>query len=173
MIVERENPTIKYLIQNKNQKIIEVNKKKFDSKNNIEGVIRIHEKDYPFIPSDTPYFTHFNLQNSRNIINEIYALPKIIKPGYFNKNGKEVLPILSFENCYIGKCISIDEEINYNKITLDHFKYSLTNIQSVKELKKEIIFRYSISMPDLTEKEIITLGVAITNIKIISKLSLD
>ena len=172
MIIKRNNKQIKYLIQ-KREEVIEIDKRQFDSRNGIEDVIRIHEKDYPFIPTDTPHYAHFNLQISNHKVGKIYALPKIIVPGHFSKNGEEVHPILSFEECYIGECIYVKQEVLYEDLTSQDLICSLTNIKTIDNLKREVLFRYSISMPDLTEEEIITLGIAITNIKIRSKLSLN
>ena len=170
-MIKRQNEPVKYIIQEKD-KIKKVSKVEFDSKNNIAGIIRIHEKDYPLIPTDTPYFTHFNLEMNKHEIGKIYALPSIIKPGYLKKNGEEILPVLSFEECYISECIAVKQKIPYEKLTSQDFQYSLENVKNIDDLKKEILFRYSISMPDLTKKKIVSLGVAITKIKIAPKLKI-
>ncbi len=168
-MIKRENQQIKYLIQDKIGNINEVEKREFDSKNNISGIIRIHKKDYPFIPVTTPHYTHFNLQRNKHEVGKTYALPKIIKAGSFNENGEEVLPILSFNNCYLGECIYVEQEISYDKLDQIHLQHSLTNINHIEDLKKEMIFCYSKSMPGLTEAEILSLGVSVTKLKINSK----
>ncbi len=137
----------------------------FLQKNKIEGVIRIQKEDYIFLHKELQYFTHFNLQWTNHRSGLIYALPLIVKPGYYT-DEKEVLPILSFENCLIAKCLEVREYLNYEEITSEDFKFSLPTIQNIEELKKALIKRYSQSLPSFPTEKLLSLGVVITKMKI-------
>ena len=52
-------------------------------------------------------------------------------------------------------------------------KFSFSHIKDVESLKKAIIDRYSSSMPNLSKEEILSLGISLTKLKIIGKLSKD
>lgn len=131
----------------------------------ISGAIRIHEKDFRFFPNGN-LLTHFNLQVSGHKPDYIYALPKIIRPGFFNGPENEQLPLLDFSGCPIAKCRSVREYIPYDKIRPEDFEHSFLHIRNTDELKKEITWRYGKSMPGLTERDILSLGVSITDLEI-------
>ncbi len=133
----------------------------------IDGIIRIKNEEYISINRDEKYLTHFNLQVSHHKVGFIYALPRIIKSGYFTQK-EERLPDLSFDNIVIAECVQVKEYLKYEELNESHFKYSFKTIKNTKELQKVILSRYCKSMPELTKKEILSLGVSMTKLKIIN-----
>ncbi len=148
--------------------------KNFCKNNNIPfGGIRIHKKDYDLLKPNRKYLTHFNLHKSFHKVGEIYVLQKILKSGYYISDENYKLPLIDLKNNFIVKCIECNNEVKYNDIKKSVFKFSLPNIKNIKELKKEIYWRYSKSMPKLSKKEIENLGVSITKLEIIGKTNSD
>ncbi|MFZ2187579.1 MAG: hypothetical protein WAV46_03075 [Candidatus Moraniibacteriota bacterium] len=135
----------------------------------IDGVIRIDTKDYTEFP-EGKLFTHFNLQLSGHIPGCIYALPKIITHGFFVSPNDEQLPLLDFSQCFIAQCIAVRECIPYEALTEEDFIHSFRHIQNVSALQKEILWRYTQSLPNVATKEILSRGVSITALEIIKRL---
>jgi hypothetical protein len=84
---------------------------------------------------------------------------------YFRAPGNEVLPILSFTNVYTGTVIHKREHVPYKALHAEIFQYSMKHIKNVAELKKAILRRYRVSMPNLSDEEILRRGVGITTIR--------
>ena len=135
----------------------------------IDGIIRIQAKDYPFFP-EQDLFTHFNLQISHHIPGYIYALPKIIRPGFFIEPLNHKEPLLDFSQCKVGRCLSVREMVKYDKLVPEDFKDSFRHIRTIDELKKEMLWRYKQSMPALSDEKIFSLGVSITLLQIFKTL---
>jgi hypothetical protein len=149
------------------KKIFQLNEKEFLSEIGAQGIIRIEDRQYKYLPKGN-LVAHFNLEECGHKIGDTYALPRIIKHGYYSKiKNKEELPVLSFKKIIFGKCIAVKEKLKYNDITLEDYKYSFTNIKNDKQLKKQILKRYSQSMPDLSKEGILKLGVSYTLLEII------
>jgi hypothetical protein len=146
--------------------ISEVNSHEFEVAHRVDGAIRILDEEYADIDRTLPFFTHFNLEFSGHRIGAKYVLPRITEQGYYRAPGDEVLPILSFDDVLVGTCTGIREHVPYKALRDGDFQYSMKHIQNVSELKKAILRRYSVSMPNLTEKEILNLGVAITTLRL-------
>lgn len=135
----------------------------------IDGVIRIHKKDYDQFPKGD-IVTHFNLEKCNHVPGKIYALAKIIIPGFFLSSAVDQSPLLDFSQCYVAQCLSVKEKIPYENLTEEDFAHSFLNIHNTFELKKEILWRYKQSLPDLSDEAILSLGVSMTTLKIIKKL---
>lgn len=146
--------------------VFDVHAHTFDSASHIDGVIRIVREEYSEIDTSLPYFTHFNLEFGGHKIGARYALPKIIERGYYRSSDDEVPPTLSFNKALVGVCVRVCEHVPYQAFRPEDFRYSMKHIQNVEQLKKAIIARYSVSMPDLSEKEILLRGVAMTILRI-------
>jgi hypothetical protein len=135
----------------------------------VDGIIRIHKAEYN-IPKNQKYLSHFNLQVSNHKPSHRYALPKIIRPGYFNTDtGAGKLPLLDFKDCRIGECTESEGYVGYSELEKNHTKYfehSFSHIQNTKDLKESIWNRYSKSMPNLTKAEIYEMGVAWTLLRL-------
>jgi len=164
-IIPRESRTTHCLFQ-ENGHIADAPWKEIYRRFDIDGVIRIHMKDYAEFSADN-FFTHFNLQISHHIPGHTYALPKIIMPGFFVSSDNEQLPVLDFSQCFIARCINVREQIMYEYLTPEDFRYSFKHIQSANDLKKEILWRYKQSLPNLSEEEILSPGVSVTNLEIL------
>lgn len=67
----------------------------------------------------------------------------------------------------VVECISAKNHIPYEELTKGDFKYSFRNIKNVKDLKSEILKRYSVSLPNLSKDKLLSLGVSLTELKII------
>jgi hypothetical protein len=127
--------------------------------------MRILEEEYMGIDSTLPYFTHFNLEFAGNPVGGRMFLPRVLTQGYFRAPGDEVLPILSFANVYTGTVTHKREHVPYKALHSEIFHYSMKHIKNVAELKKAILRRYRISMPNLSDEEILKRGVGITTIR--------
>ena len=86
--------------------------------------------------------------------------------GYFKGEGDEVLPVLSVKNVYVGTVVKKREHIPYDALLTEAFTYSMKHIKSPDELKKAILRRYGVSMPLLSDEEILARGVGMTVIKL-------
>jgi hypothetical protein len=88
-----------------------------------------------------------------------------MEQGYYRTPEDEVSPVLSFHDIETATCIGGREHVPYKALHAADFKYSMKHIQNVEELKRAILRRYSVSMPNLTEAEILKLGVAVTTLE--------
>jgi len=161
----RERTHNKIILLDEKNQAIEVNKKQFLKRYNVDDIIRIRKEDHVFLKEKMRFLTHFNLKDTNHKKSRIYALPLIVKPGYL-KESKELLPILSFENCFIAECIGVRNDVSYEELTEENFKHSFPTIKNIKSLQEAILKRYGESLPDLTKQELISLGVGMTYLKI-------
>ena len=157
-----------FFIKSEDQ-IISLSLKEFLQKNEIDGIIRIRREDFIFFETNPKFLTHFNLQSTSHKKGKIYALPLIVKQGFFD-GKKEVSPILSFENNFIAECLEVKNNIRYKDLKQEDFKDSFPSIQNITQLKKVIVKRYSKSIPNLSQQKILSMGIAITKLKIIKKI---
>lgn len=127
--------------------------------NNFKEVIRIPDEEYGGFPK-LDLFTHFNLETTSCEVGKSYVLPRIIRHGYIQEEGEEVLPLLSFENIYAGECLEVTNHLPYESLTPDDFVHSFKHIQNVEELKTYILKRYQKSKPNLTSEQILSRGVS-------------
>jgi len=158
------------LVKSGNQTIT-LNLKEFLQKNDLSDIIRIQKEDFVFFKTNPKLLTHFNLQFTGHQVGNIYALSLIVKPGFFD-GKEEVQPLLSFEDVPIAECIEVRNNLNYDDLKQEDFKHSFPNIKNVEHLKKVIVKRYSQSMPNLSKEKILSLGVAITKLKMIKKVTI-
>ena len=133
----------------------------------VDGIIRIQEADYDKIP-DTTYFGHFNLETAGHLVGKTYILPKILRSGsYSPMTREERLPLLTFENVRKGICLECKERLSYEEVLPEFFAYSMTDVKDIPSLKRVIVERYKTSLPDLSEAEILSRGVAFTLLRFI------
>jgi len=130
----------------------------------VDGIIRIQKNEWDFIDRAQNIIDHFNLQVSYHKAWKKYALIKINKPWFYTKE-KEQLPDLSWKDIIITECIMVKEKLSYDDLKDYNFTYSFKNIKSIDELKKAIIARYSISMPELSNEEILEKWVSLTRLQ--------
>ena len=132
----------------------------------IGTIIRILNDEYPYIDHNLPFLTHFNMEFSGHKPGTKVILPRILRQGYFKGDEDEVLPVLSVKNVYIGTVAKKREHIPYDTLLPEAFTYSMKHIKSPLELKKAILRRYTVSMPLLSDDEILARGVGMTVIKL-------
>jgi hypothetical protein len=165
MNIKREKDTGTYLILDDGvEKELDVSN--FNREHNIDGVIRIQKYDYPHFPKKK-YFSHFNLQYCGHVVGSIYVLPEIVRPGYFINENKQKLPLLEFSGKLVGECVEVRNNLSYEDLSEEDFEYSFEHIKNTESLKKAMVRRYSISMPKLSAKEILEMGISLTKLKII------
>ena len=146
--------------------IEEYDAKDFTRHFGIATIIRILNDEYSFIDHDLPFLTHFNMEFSGHKTGAKVLLPRILRQGYFKGEEDEVLPVLSVKNVYVGTVVKKREHIPYDALLPEAFTYSMKHIKSPAELKKAILRRYGVSMPLLSDDEILARGVGMTVIKL-------
>ena len=160
---------MKKIFFKKGKNIIFMNRKAFYKKYNIHLEIQFLPQDFKLIKKNMSRLTHFNIHNSRHKPGRNYIIVKIHKRGYFDgKTGKAA--ILESNNFIIAKCISSQNNINYADLKKKVFKYSLSKIKNVSSLKKAIMRRYKKTLVHLSNTEKLSLGLGITELKIIKRL---
>lgn len=167
-IIPRGSDAARCLFE-ENGRIIDTSWEEIHRRFDIDGTIRIHTKDYAEFPAGN-LFTHFNLQISGHIPGHIYALPKIITPGFFISTDNEQSPVLDFSQCLVARCLDVREQVIYEELVPEDFQYSLKHIRNTDDLKKEILWRYTQSLPALSPEDILSRGVSVTTLEIIKKL---
>ncbi len=155
-----------YRIVRADGSVYEINAHTFDIRHDFTLCIRILDEEYKDIDGTLPYFTHFNLEYAGNPIGGRAFLPRIITRGYFRATGDEVLPTCSFANIYTGTVVRKREYVPYEALHAKIFQYSMKHIKNVDELKQAILRRYRVSMPNLSDEEILKRGVGITTIRL-------
>ena len=153
----------------KGKKIISGNPKAFFKKNHIHCVIQVLPTDFNMIKKTMIKYTHFNIQYTVHKTGKYYFIIKIYKRGYYN--GKIYrTSILDGNNFILAKCISAKNYVNYKDLKKNIFRNSIDTIKNVRNLKKAIIRRYKKTLSHLSDKEKLSLGVGITQLKIIKRL---
>ena len=155
-----------YFIKGKN--FISVNLNVFVKKYNVHSIIRILPLDFKLIKKNMNRFTHFNILNTINKPGKNYLIIRIHKQGYYNGITYKQ-PILGSSNFILAKCLSVQNNIDYVNLKKNVFKYSSSNIKYIDALKKAIKRRYKKTLTHLSDTEKLSLGVAITELKIIKR----
>ncbi len=155
-----------YCIDIGNGKIKNIDAAVFHAQHHIDNSIRILNSEYAFIDTRLPFFTHFNMEFSGHIVGARMILPRILKQGHYRAPGDEELPILSIKNIIVGTVISKREHVPYRSLHDEVFEYSMRHIKNIDQLKRAILKRYSVSMPDLSDDEILKRGVGITTLRL-------
>ena len=150
----------------KGRKIASINLKIFCKKNNVHDIIGMNRSDFRLIHKGN--LTHFNIHSTNHKSGKKYLIIKIEKQGYFDKK-KYVPRILSNKQFFFSKCVFTENYISYNKLNKNIFKNSINNIKNINSLKKAIKRRYKKSLAYLKNSEKMSLGIAITKLKIIEK----
>jgi len=167
--MKRETKQDKLIIY-ENGKTKKLNLKEFCEQHNIHTTImRIRKEDYPYLKNKKT-ITLFNISPSGHKPGDIYALARIKQHGHYKNENDEKLPVLSFDNCLIGQCVEVREDVQYSELTEKDFEHSIETIKNVDDLKKDILKRYTQSLPNFGKEELLAQGVSITTLKIKGKL---
>lgn len=156
----------KNLLVKKGSKILKVPKKEVFDKYKVHSVIRLRKEEFRLLKKHK-VLTHFNLQSTPHKKGKKYLSVLIAKPGFFD-GEHEQKPVLSLDHAIVAACIGVRNRIPYEKLRARDFKHSFENIKTAGQLKKAILKRYCQSMPSLSSKKILSLGVSITNLRILS-----
>ena len=152
----------------KGKNIISKNKDVFLKKYNVHHCIKILRSDFKLIKKNMNRFTHFNIQYSEHKPGKNYLIMKIHKRGYFDGITFKQ-PIYNSNNFILAKCLSAQNNIDYIDLKKKDFEHSLSNIKNINTLKKAIKRRYKKSLAHFSDTEKLSLGVAITELKIIKR----
>jgi hypothetical protein len=148
-------------------KIIKASIRKVCSPSHTEDVMRFRKKEFSLLKKNK-IITHFNLQSTGYKKGKKYLLVLIVKPGFFDGKNEQQ-PVLSLDDAFIATCISVQNHVPYGKIEAGDFRNSFLHIKNIGQLKKIILQRYSQSMPHIKPKEILSLGVGITRLRVEGK----
>ena len=152
----------------KGKNIISENENVFHKKYNIHFVIKLLHPDFRLIKKNMIRLTHFNIQYTDHKSGENYLIARIYKQGYFDGITTKD-PILDSNNFIFTKCLSVQNNIRYVDLKKKVFAHSLSNIKNINSLKKAIKRRYKKSLAHLSDNEKISLGIGITELKIIKR----
>ena len=161
---------LKKIYFRKGKNIISENIDVFLKKYNVHLLIQILHSDFKLIKKNMNRFTHFNIQYTDHKPGKNYLIMKIYKQGYFNGSTSTYKhAILDSNNFILAKCLSAQNNIDYVDLKEKVFEHSLGNIKNINTLKKAIKRRYKKSLAHLSDTEKLSLGVAITKLKIIKR----
>ena len=152
----------------KEKNIIAEDSDLFLKKYNAYGVIQILHSDFKLIKKNMNRYTHFNIQYTGHKPGKYYLIVKIHTRGYFDGITFKQ-PIYNNNNFILAKCLSTQNYIDYVDLKEKVFEHSLSNIKNINTLKKAIKRRYKKSLAHLSDTEKLSLGVAITELKIIKR----
>ena len=152
----------------KGKNIISKNRAVFLKKYNVHHIIQILRSDFKLIKKNMNRFTHFNIQYTKHKPGKNYLIMKMYKRGYFDGITFKQ-PIYDSNNFILAKCLSAQNNIDYVDLKEKVFEHSLSNIKNINTLKKAIKRRYKKSLSHLSDRKKLSLGVAITELKIIKR----
>lgn len=132
----------------------------------LAGLIRIESDRFDSLPTQG-LFAHFNLEQASHIPGKAYGLIRLVRHGFYKQStNEERLPLLSPEGMRIALCMETRQNLAYDQLDESYFLHSFPSIKSPGELKVEILARYQKSLPELSEKEILSRGVSYTLLKL-------
>ena len=155
-----------YFIKGKH--VISESASSFFRRYKVHKAIQLLSQDFNLIKKKTKILTHFNIQYSGHNPGMNYIIVKIKRRGFFDgKIYKQ--PVYENNNFIIAKCLYVKNNINYCDFKEKFFENSLSNIKNVNALKKFIKSRYKKTLAHFSDKKKLSLGVAITELKIINR----
>jgi hypothetical protein len=129
----------------------------------VDGLIRLHHRDYDLFEILQEKYVHFNLEFTLNEPGKRYAVLPIMRSGYRTESDdEEVLPILDPRRHRIGMCEAVLQRVPIEEVSSAHFAYSIETIMTIDELKKALIERYAPLFPYLRPEQLLSRGCAIT-----------
>ena len=165
--LNRYSPNWKKIYFIRKKKIFTKNFRAFVKKYEVHGLILVLRPDFKLIKKKINRYTHFNIQFTGHKPGKKYLVTEIHKRGFFN--GKTMKQPILKTNFILTKCLSVQNDIDYANLRPKFFKHSLNNIKNVNTLKKTMTRRYKTSLAHVPDKKKLSLGVAITDLKIIKK----
>lgn len=150
-------------------KLVSFDHRSFCKNVKVHDIIKCSHKEFKNLKlfSHRKYFNHFNIFDSVHKKGQKYLMIKILKKG-LSKNNRHVHPILGYKKIFVVKCLKTRNKIAYNQLKYTDYKNNLYKAKSVKDLKNNILLKYSKTLQHLNNKKKIQLGVGITKLKIIN-----
>jgi hypothetical protein len=129
----------------------------------VDGLIRLHLRDYDLVELLQEKYVHFNFEFTLNELGKRYAVLPIIRSGYRTESDEEeILPILDPRRHRIGMCEAVLQRVPIEEVSSAHFTYSIETIMTIDELKKALIQRYAPLFTHLRPEQLLSRGCAIT-----------
>jgi hypothetical protein len=129
----------------------------------VDGLIRLHHRDYDLVETLAEKYAHFNLEFTLNECGKRYAVLPIVRSGYRTESDDEVLPMLDPRRHRIGICEAVMQRVPIEEVSPSaHFSYSIITIRTIDELKKALIQRYAPLFPNLQPEQLLARGCAVT-----------
>ncbi len=130
----------------------------------VDALIRLHLRDYALIENIDGPFVHFNLEVTLNAVGKRYALLPIVRAGFRDSLGVEVLPVLDLGRHRVGTCLEVHQRVAVDDVEAEHYAHSLPTIKNAAELRRALLERYTHLFPLLADDQIIDRGCAITRL---------
>ncbi|SED99855.1 hypothetical protein SAMN05519104_4948 [Rhizobiales bacterium GAS188] len=130
----------------------------------VDALIRLHERDYDELEELRGRFVHFNLEVTLNEVGKRYAILPILRPGRRDATGREVLPLVDVGRHHAGRCEAVLQRVPIDEVPPHCFAHSLPSLRTVEALEGALIRRYAAVFPQLTERELLSRGCAITSL---------
>jgi hypothetical protein len=136
----------------------------------VVSFVRIRKEEFDDQVPTTGLFAHFNLSKTNHKIGEKYAIVSILKQGLrSHETGLTLVrPQISLQCSRIVRCLEVQNELAYDKLSNKHFEHSMADIRTPEQLKARIIARYSPVRPDLSPSQLIDVGVGYTLFEILT-----
>jgi hypothetical protein len=156
----------------KDGNIIDVDWNGFKAFYKIDSVIKMFPDEFRQVPSPPSHLIHFNLEYSGHKPNHQYLITCIETGGSYD--GVNYLgPIMRAGVAYLSRCITVTNNVQYTDIDQCLFVHSLSDIQSVWSLKKNILHRYKRSLPNISDDVKLSLGVSITELELFEEVGIQ
>jgi hypothetical protein len=130
----------------------------------VDGLIRLSEKDFAQLPVEMGSFVHFNLEFTLNEMGRRYAIVPLIRAGRRLDDGQEVLPIIDPSRSHSGLCTEIVQHLPTGDVSEAYFAFSLPTIRTHAALRAALSERYGRMFPNLSDDALMARGCAITRI---------
>jgi hypothetical protein len=129
----------------------------------VDGLIRLHRRDYELVEILHEKYVHFNLEFTLNERGKRYAMLPILRSGYRTESDDaEVLPVLDPRRHRIGVCEAVMQRVPIEEVSSAHFAYSIETVMTIDELRTALIQRYTPLFPNLRPEQLLSRGCAIT-----------
>jgi hypothetical protein len=130
----------------------------------VDALIRLHADDYRELQGLNGRFVHFNLEATLNEAGKRYAILPILRPGNRDAAGSEILPLVDTGRHRAGTCEAVSQRVPVREVPPACFVHSLPSLRSVEALEAALIRRYAATFPQLTPRELLARGCAITTL---------
>lgn len=133
-----------------------------------DALMRLSERDFDEFEKmeSRTTFVNFNLGGTSNEVGKIYAVVPILRPGYSDLDGVEVLPIIDRCRHHNGVCDLVLQHVSIDTVSPEHYSVSLPSIRSSEQLRRAMVTRYARLFPSRSLEELFARGCAITRLRL-------